>query len=225
MVNLRIKMVFFNYYMAVLGRFYSTAQKDRLLYLIAKADGMEDKQISEFIEASRYIENEDIGNFVGCKNFLLYAFFKKDVSPVLHGAITALNEIFTSDQARAQYSNELVWHRTVQRDNNFLDIGYYEYARGRHEKSIEAFEKAMRSEKNLPLVEYLAIIASEAKNHLKAYEYALKSQVISDEERLNIDWLMKIENSAKAHLSDGEREKIEKSVFNQKSSSKIGFGQ
>jgi tetratricopeptide (TPR) repeat protein len=225
MENLRIKMVFFNYYIAILGRFYSEAQKDKILYLIAQADGIENEQINEFIKISRYIENEEIGNPVGCKNFLLYAFFKKDISPVLYGAITALNDIFVSGQGRAQYSNELVWHRTVQKDNDYLEIGFYEYARGRYEKSIEAFEKAMRSEKKLPLVEYLAIIASEAKNHQKAYEYSLRAQVISEDERLNIDWLMNIENSSKSYLTDAEREKIEKSVFNQKSSSKIGFGQ
>ena len=225
MENMKIKMVFFNYYMAVLGRFYSTAQKDRILYLIAKSDGFASEQINELINASRYIENEDIGNPVGCKNFLLYAYFKNNISAALYNAITALNEIFIGNVNKAQYSNELVWHRTVQKDNNYLEIGFYEYARGRYEKSIDAFEKAMRSEKKLPLTEYLAIISNISNNYLKAYEYALKSQVIGEDERLYIDWLTEIENNAKANLSESERAKIEKSVFSQNSSSRIGFGQ
>ena len=83
----------------------------------------------------------------------------------------------------------------------------------------------MRTEKTLPLVEYLAIISNEAKKYEKAYEYALKAQSLGDDERLQIDWLMEIENEAKLYLTESEREKIEKSVFNQKNSARIGFGQ
>lgn len=225
MENLKIKVVFFNYYSATLGRFYSTSQKERILKLIATANGVEKDKIDALINASRYIENEDIGNPVGCKNFLLYAFFRTDVSQELFGAVSALNEIFTSNQPSTAHTNELVWHRTVQKEGNALEIGYYEYARGRNDRAIDSFEKSMRTEKKLPLVEYLAIITDEAKDYLKSYEYALKAQVISEDERLNIDWLMEIENKAKEHLTAAEREKIEKSVFTQKNTSRIGFGQ
>ena len=225
MENLEIKMVFFNYYAATLGRFYSTNQKDRLLRLMAVANSIDASQVNELIEASRYVENEDIGNPVGCKNFLLCAIFRTNISPILHGAVSALNDIYNTQKCTVVYTNELLWHRSIKKEGNLLDIGYYEYARGKLDKAIEAFEKAMRTEKTLPLVEYLAIISNEAKKYEKAYEYALKAQSLGDDERLQIDWLMEIENEAKLYLTESEREKIEKSVFNQKSTARIGFGQ
>lgn len=225
MENLEINMVFFNYYAATLGRFYSTAQKERILRLIATANSIEATKIDEIIEASRYVEKEDIGNPIGCKNFLLCAIFKKDISPVLYGAVLALNDIYNTQKCTVVYTNELLWHRSVKKDGNLVELGYYEYAKGKLEKAIDAFEKAMRTEKTIPLVEYLAIVSNEAHMNEKAYEYALKAQAISDDERLYIDWLVEIENEAKSKLSESEKDKIEKSVFSQKNTSRIGFGQ
>ncbi|MBR2025316.1 MAG: hypothetical protein IKA02_05870 [Clostridia bacterium] len=225
MENLMTKMVFANYYAATLGRFYTTEQKDKLLKLIAKANNIESDKIDELVQASRYIEQEDIGNEIGCKNFLLYSLFTNDVSSVVKCAVSALNEIFSSKTLITSYSNELLWHRSVQKEKNPLEIGYYEYARGRLDRSIESMEKAIRTEKNMPLIEYIAIIANDSKNFSKAYEYALKAQVISGDERLEIDWLMEIEQEAKANLTASEIEKIERSVFGSSGNAKIGFSQ
>lgn len=223
MENYKIKMVFFDYYRAVLGRFYSQKAKKKILKLIAKANGIDDNQAEECVSVAEYIENEDIGNPVGCKNFLLVAFFATNMSPILYNAVLALSGIFEANDYQNIFTNELVWHRTIQKDNNHLDIGYYEYARGKLDRSIESFEKAMRNNKKLPLAEYIAIISFEAQDYKRAYEYALKSQLIDEEERLEIPWLMEIENEAKNNISETEERKIREDLTSKSYSSKIGF--
>lgn len=223
MENVKIKMVFFDYYQAVLGKFYSKKAKRRILKLIAKANGIDDNEAEECVFASEYIEKEEIGNPVGCKNYLLVAFFTTDVSTVLYNAVLALNAIYESKDFQNVFTNELVWHRSVQKDNNHLDIGYYEYAHDKLERAIESFEKAMRSNKKLPLVEYLAIISLEAKDYKRAYEYALSAQQIDDGERLEIPWLVEIEKEAKNNLSEHEANKIKAEISSKSYALKIGF--
>lgn len=224
MENLKYKMVFMDFYSAIMGSFYSPMEKERILRLIAIANGVDAKEISEVIKSYQTIENEGIDNPVSISNYLLTVIFRKDLSPILYNAVTALYEIFNSGKGKEAYSNETLWRRSILRGNNQLDVGYYEYARGRLDRSIEAFEKLKKSNKQLPVTEYLALLCYEAQNYEKSYEYALESQYISEEERMEISWLLEIENQCKQKLSREAQEKIEKEVLNKKNTpSRIGF--
>ena len=224
MENLKYKMVFMDFYSAIMGSFYSPMEKERILRLIAIANGVDAKEISEVIKSYQTIENEGIDNPVSISNYLLTVIFRKDLSPILYNAVTALYEIFNSGKGKEAYSNETLWRRSILRGNNQLDVGYYEYALGKHEKAIDAFEKLKKSNKKLPITEYLAQICFETKCYQKAYEYALEAQCIQEGERVYIPWLTEIENICKEKLSSDEAERIEKEVLNKKNTpSKIGF--
>lgn len=224
MEKLKYKMVFMDFYSAVIGSFYSPIEKERILKLIAIANGIDKREIPELIEAHSFIENEGIDNPVGSNNFLLVAFFNKDLSPILYNAAVALYEIFSTNKNNEAFSNEMLWRRSILNGNNLLDVGYYEYARQKLDRSIEAFEKLKKSNKKLPVTEYLAQLCLEAMCYEKAYEYALESQFIKEGERVYIPWLTEIENQCKDKLSKEISEKIEQEVLNKKNTpSKIGF--
>ena len=224
MEQLKYKMVFMDFYSAILGSFYSTIEKERILKLIAVANGIDKREIPQLIEAHSFIENEGIDNPVGSNNFLLVAFFNKDLSPILYNAAVALYEVFQANKIKEAFSNEMLWRRSIINGNSLLDIGYYEYAVGKQDKAIEAFEKLKRSNKKLPVTEYLVQLCFETMCYAKAYEYALEAQCIKEGERAYIPWLTEIENLCKDKLSIDEAEKIQKEVLNKKNTaSRIGF--
>lgn len=224
MEQLKYKMVFMDFYSAILGSFYSPLEKERILKLVAVANGIDKSEIPQLIEAHSFIEQEGIDSFVGSSNFLLVAFFNKGLSPILYNGAAALYEIFKANKNKEVLSNEMLWRRSILNGNNQLDVGYYEYALGKHEKAIDAFEKLKKSNKKLPITEYLAQICFETKCYQKAYEYALEAQCIQEGERVYIPWLTEIENICKEKLSSDEAERIEKEVLNKKNTpSKIGF--
>jgi len=224
MDKLKYKMVFMDFYSAILCSFYSPLEKERILKLIAVANGIDKREIPQIIEAHSFIEQEGIDNPVGSNNFLLVAFFNKDLSPILYNGVAALYEIFKSNINKEKFSNEMLWRRSIVNGNSSLDIGYYEYALGKYEKAIEAFEKLKKSNKKLPITEYLVQICFETMNYQKAYEYALEAQCIQEGERVYIPWLTEIEKLCKEKLSTEEAETIEKNVLNKKNTpSKIGF--
>ncbi len=224
MENVKFKMVFMDFYSAILGSFYSPIEKERILKLIAIANGIDKTEISELIEAHRFIEKEGIDNPVGSNNFLLVAFFSKDLSPILYNAVVALYEIFHTNKIKEAFSNEMLWRRSILNGNNSLDAGYYEYARQKLESSIEAFEKLKKSNKKLPVTEYLAQLCYESMCYEKAYEYALEAQFIKEGERAYIPWLVEIENQCKDKLSKEKIEEIDQEVLNKKNTpSRIGF--
>lgn len=221
---LKYKMVFMDFYSAVLGSFYSTEEKSRILKLIAIASDIDKKEIPELIEAHSFIEREGIDTQVGSNNFLLVAFFSKDLSPILYNAALALYELFSSKKNKEAYSNEMLWRRSIIRENNPLDIGYYEYARNNLDRSIDAFERLKRSNKKLPISEYLAQLYNEAENYEKAYEYALESQCVKEGEKLEIPWLLEIEQQCKDKLPADKANRIEQEILYKKNSpSRIGF--
>ena len=98
MERLKYKMVFMDFYVAILGSFYSSSEKERILKLIAIANDIDKREIPDLIEAHSFIEREGIDNPVGSNNFLLVAFFNKDLSPVLYSAVVALYEIFNNNK-------------------------------------------------------------------------------------------------------------------------------
>ena len=224
MEQLKYKMVFMDFYYAILGSFYSTLEKERILKLIAVANGIDKQEIPELIEAHSFIEQEGIDNPVGSNNFLLVAFFSKSLSPILYNGVVALYEIFKTNNGKEIFSNEMLWRRSIVNGGSQLDIGYYEYALGKYDKAIEAFEKLKKSNKKLPVTEYLVQICLETKDYQKAYEYALEAQCIQEGERVFIPWLTEIEEICKEKLSQEQVEKIEKEVLNKKNTvSRIGF--
>ena len=107
-----------------------------------------------------------------------------------------------------------------EKDN--LELGYYKYAKGKLAESIAYFEKALKNEASVPIDEYIALISMENEDYTKAYEYSLKAQYIENE-KIEVDWLVDIENISKSKISEIEGEKIRKRITNSSESPKIGF--
>ena len=126
------------------------------------------------------------------------------------------------EQQKTIYHNERVWLNSMIKDRNYLEMGYYKYAKGKLIESIEAFEKASKNEVNIPIDEYVAIISSEDGDYERAYEYSLKAQYI-DDEKIEIDWLKEIEEYAKSKISETEAERIRKRIENLSETPRIGF--
>lgn len=232
MENFKIKMTLKNYIYTVIGRPYSPIQKVRLLRLISMANGLDNEEIDNVINVFKEIDEEEFSNFAFCNNYLLYSILSENESPIKIDAISILYDIakakmheeYSSQTKKIpSYYNERVWLSTIQKEKNYLEMGYYKYAKGKLAEAIEAFEKVSKDEINEPIDEYIAIISQEANDYAKAYEYALKAQFI-DGEKIEIDWLMEIEELAKAELGEKEAKDIMNKITNKNKTMKIGFG-
>ena len=225
MENFKIRTVLENYITAVFGKLYTPSQKERILHLITVANGLETKQVNKVREVFAELEEEELYDFATCNNYLLYSIFSNDESPIKREAISILYDMTKpkpQDQQKPIYYNERIWINAMIKNRDYLEMGYYKYAKGKLIESIEAFEKASRNGVSVPIDEYMAIISVEAEDYQRAYEYALKAQYI-DDEKIEVDWLMEIEELAESKISETEASRIRKRVTNSNESPKIGF--
>lgn len=232
MENFKIKMVLKNYIYTIIGRPYTPVQKERLLRLISLANGLEKEEIDNVIDVFNEIDEEELSNFAVCNNYLLYSILSENESQIKIDAISIfydiakakMHEEYSSQTKKMPtYYNERVWLSAIQKEKNHLEMGYYKYAKGKLIEAIEAFERVSKDDINEPIDEYIAIISHEAGEYAKAYEYALKAQFI-DGEKIEIDWLMEIEESSESKISEKEAKDIRNKITNTNKTMKIGFG-
>lgn len=225
MENVKIKVVLDNYISAIFGRPYAADQKDRILHLVSLANGLEQEQINEIKETFEELDMEEFYDFATCNNYLLYSILSENESPIKCEAISVLYET-TKPQPKEQqkpiYYNERIWLNSMVKNRDYVEMGYYKYAKGKLAEAIDFFEKASKRDETLPIDEYIAIISLEAEDYLRAYEYSLKAQYI-DDEKIEIDWLTEIEKLSKSRITEAEAERIRKRVTNSGEAPKIGF--
>ena len=181
MKNYTTESIYEKYYSVTAGRFYTPAEKRRLLALFAITCGIgsDVPELAELEETVSAVEELGVDSLTDCNNFLLVADTlpgKRELTKAVK-ALKVCRERAVKANA-AVYFDPIDWRISVSRAKNDdpsakLEAAYIEYARGSEETAVEYFEDMVERSGHLTSVERIAVISYMRGDYAKALEYFL----------------------------------------------------
>lgn len=170
--------LFLEYFGAIIGRFYSPEQRQRLLALLLGSFGIyrDSNEYDCILSAIEDVDSHNIGGIIDSKNYrLLCDILDSDDDKRL--AAKALVEIYERieadrDTPKKSYLDWIISLRAAnpKTDEVRMEIAYFEYASGNVDEAVKEL-KALVNDGSIIAVHHLAFISLERQEHEEAYYY------------------------------------------------------